>query len=95
MRGDRKAIDRVTGETFVIRQSTTYKEWEEMLLERNGEKELLLARKKVKNYKADLKSYKNLADETKKEFNIKSLDDYQNLKYKNQEEFKRLKAYKR
>lgn len=66
-----------------------------MLLERNGEKDLSLARKKVKNYKFDLKGYKDLSDETKKEFNIKSLDNYQNLKYKNQKEFKRLKAYKR
>lgn len=65
-----------------------------MLLERNGEKDLSLARKKVKNYKFDLKGFNNLAGKVKKDFNIKSLDDYQEIKYKNQEEFKRLKAYK-
>lgn len=80
--GNRTAINRVTGETFTIKQSTTYKEWEKMLLDKHGEKDLNLAKKKVKNYRSDLAEYNKLTDEYKKKHSIKSFDDYQNKKYR-------------
>ncbi len=80
--GDRKAIDRVTGEAFTIKQSTTYKEWEKMLLDKHGEKDLNIAKNKVKNYRSDLAKYNKLTDDYKKERDIKNFNDYQEQKYK-------------
>ncbi|MBO0442828.1 minor capsid protein [Vagococcus fluvialis] len=80
--GNRIAIDRVTGKTMTIKQSTTYKEWEKMLLAKHGEKELELAKTKVKNYRFDLAEYNKLTDKYKKKHDIKSFDNYQEYKYK-------------
>lgn len=80
--GNRTGIDRVSGKTMTIKQSTTYKEWEKILLDKHGEKNLNIAKTKVKNYKVDLAEYNKLTDEFKKEHNIKSFDDYQEYKYK-------------
>ena len=80
--GDRKAIDRVTGETMTIKQSSAYEEWEKMLLDKHGEKDLKIAKKKVKNYRSDLKEFKELTDEFKEKHEIKSFDDYQEYKYR-------------
>lgn len=82
LQGTRTAIDRVTGEEMTIKQSTTYKEWEKMLLDKHGEKDLNIAKKKVKNYRVDLAEYNKLTDEYKKKHDIKSFDDYQEYKYK-------------
>lgn len=80
--GNRIAIDRVTGKTMTIKQSTTYKEWEKILLDKHGKKDLNIAKKKVKNYRVDLAKYNKLTDEYKKKHDIKSFDDYQEYKYK-------------
>ena len=82
--GNRIAIDRATGKTMTIKQSTTYKEWEKMLLDKHGEKDLNTAKKKVKNYRFDLAEYNKLTDEYKKKHDIKSFDNYQDKKYRKQ-----------
>lgn len=80
--GSRTAIDRVTGKTMTIKQSTTYKEWEKILLDKHGKKDLTIAKKKIKNYRVDLAEYNKLTDEYKKKHSIKNFDDYQDKKYR-------------
>lgn len=53
-----------------------------MLLAKHGEKELELAKTKVKNYRFDLAEYNKLTDKYKKKHDIKSFDNYQEYKYK-------------
>ncbi|MCM2138909.1 minor capsid protein [Vagococcus fluvialis] len=89
--GNRTAIDRVTGKTMTIKQAATYKEWEKMLIDKHGEKDLELVKTKVKNYRSDLaqfNKYKSIigADNIPKLF-----DKFQEMKYNEGSEWEQLK----
>lgn len=89
--GTRTAIDRVTGETFTIKQSTTYKEWEKMLLDKHGEKDLELAKTKVKNYRSDLAQFNKYKSIIGTDNMPKSFDKFQEMKYNEGSEWDNLK----
>lgn len=89
--GNRTAIDRLTGETFTIKQSKTYKEWEKMLLDKHGEKDLELARTKVKNYRSDLAQFNKYKFTIGADNIPKSFDKFQEMKYNEGSEWEQLK----
>lgn len=78
--GKRQAIDRVTGKTMEITQRTNYAEWEKLLIERHGKQDVETAKKKVKNYNADLNQFRRYKNVLKDDV-PKTLDDFQTLKY--------------
>lgn len=89
--GNRTAIDRVTGKTMTIKQSTTYKEWEKMLLDKHGEKDLELAKTKVKNYRSDLAQFNKYKFTIGADNIPKSFDKFQEMKYNDGNEWEQLK----
>lgn len=89
--GNRNAIDRVTGETMTIKQATTYKEWEKMLLDKHGEKDLELAKTKVKNYRSDLAQFNKYKTTVGTDNMPKSFDKFQEMKYNEGSEWEQLK----
>lgn len=78
--GKRTAIDRVTGKTMTIDQRTNYAEWEKLLIERHGKQDVETAKKKVKNYNADLNQFRRYKNVLKDDV-PNTLDDFQTLKY--------------
>ena len=81
LNGKRIAIDRITGKEMNITQKTDYTDWEKMLIEKHGQRNVDVARKKAKNFNNDSKQfrrYKNTLDENELP---KTLDDFQDKKY--------------
>lgn len=89
--GNRTAIDRVTGKTMTIKQSTTYKEWEKMLLDKHGEKDLDIAKTKVKNYRSDLAQFNKYKSTIGADNMPQSFDKFQEMKYNDGSEWNELK----
>ena len=89
--GNRTAIDRVTGKTMTIKQSTTYKEWEKMLLDRNGKVNIEIAKKKVKNYRSDLAQFNKYKSIIGSDNIPNSFDKFQEMKYNDGSEWEQLK----
>lgn len=81
LQGSRIANDPVTGQTFNIQMDTTYKQWEEMLIERNSVKELDLMKIKVRNFHYDLKQYRRYKDILGENNLPESFDKFQEIKY--------------
>lgn len=76
----RTAIDRVTGEPMTITQGTNYKEWEKMLLDKHGKKDVEVAKSKIINYKRDLEMYNKFKSKLGDSF-TKNFDSFQEVKY--------------
>lgn len=91
--GKRTANDPVTGKTFTINQSDTYKDWEKMLLDKHGQSDLDSKKKKVKNYKSDLEQYRRYQDVIGEKYVPKSFDDFQEMKYNKGEGWTRLQDH--
>lgn len=83
LKGQRAARDPVTGKSVYV-EDMTYPEWYEEYV--NGNPQAVLNEKKLKNVAADQKQYEQykiiLGDEIPK-----TLDDFQNLKYNNDEKW--------
>lgn len=89
--GTRVANDPLTGDRFTISHSDHYKKWEKMLIDKHGKQDLELQRTKVKNLNQDSKQYskyKKLLDED--DF-PKTLDKFQDIKYKDKERWESIK----
>lgn len=82
--GQRVARDPITGKTMYVDNKMTYPEWYEKYVKGNPQAEL--NEKKLKNAGADQKQYDKYKSILGKEFS-KNLDDFQNLKYTNAEEW--------
>ena len=78
--GMRTANDPLTNKTFEIDQRTNYKEWEQLLIKKHSKEEVLIARKKAKNFNSDLKQF-NRYKSTLKGSAPNTLDDFQSIKY--------------
>lgn len=78
--GKRTAIDRITGKTMTIEQRTNYKGWEELLIKKHGKADVDKAKKKVKNYTADLNQFRRYKNVLKDDA-PNTLDEFQTLKY--------------
>lgn len=91
----RRARDPETGKTYLVSADTTYEEWKKELDQRFGEGYSATKRKMVQNRAKDSKQYQNYLSVLGKENMPKSLDEFQNLKYNNGDEWDDLKYYVR
>lgn len=85
------ANDPLTGDRFEISHADNYKKWEQMLIDKHGNQDLELQRTKVKNLNQDSKQYskyKKLLDEDNFP---KTLDKFQDIKYKDKERWESIK----
>lgn len=80
LNGKRIAIDRITGKEMNITQKTNYTDWEKMLIEKHGKRNVEVARKKAKSYTADLNQFRRYKNVLKDDA-PKTLDEFQELKY--------------
>lgn len=90
--GKRWANDPISGERFEVSHADSYKKWEQMLIDQHGKEDLQLARKKVKNFNADLKQFNLYKTVICSENMPKTLDDYQDMKYNDGRDYKLTKA---
>ena len=81
----RVARDPVTGKSYEVPANMAYKEWHERYIESNPD--AVLSEKKWKNRRSDKKQYENYMDVLGKDLSSNTLDDFQNLKYTNTEEW--------
>lgn len=91
----RRARDPETGKPYLVSADTTYEEWKKELDQRFGEGYSTTKRKMVQNRAKDGKQYQNYLSVLGKENMPKSLDEFQNLKYNNSDEWDDLKYYVR
>lgn len=87
----RRARDPETGETNLVPADMTYKKWYQQNVENNPEVQLNI--KKAKNLTTDKEQYKRYKTILGKEMPVNGIDNFQNLKYNNFEEWKELKEY--
>lgn len=85
----RVARDPVTGMTYDVPADMTYQEWHKKYIEDNPK--ALIEEKKWKNRHADQKQCERYQGVLGKDLGVKSLDDFQNLKYNEIENFKLMK----
>lgn len=90
MDGNRQAIDRITNKRMEIKKRTNYQEWEDMLIKRHGKQDVEIAKKKVKNYNADLSQFRRYKNVLKDDA-PKTLDDFQTLKYGDKQAYEAMK----
>ena len=88
--GNRTAIDRITNKRMEIKKRTNYQEWEDMLIKRHGKQDVEIAKKKVKNYNADLNQFRRYKNVLKDDA-PKTLDDFQTLKYGDKQAYEAMK----
>ena len=89
----RMARDPVTSKPYEVPANMTYKEWYDKYIENNPE--ALLAEKKWKNRYADKKQYEKYKEVLGKDLGVKSLDEFQELKYNNIKKWEKLQlSYK-
>lgn len=88
--GKRTAIDRITNKRMEIKKRTNYQEWEDMLIKSHGKKDVEIAKKKVKNYNADLSQFRRYKNILKDDV-PKTLDDFQTLKYGDKQAYEAMK----
>lgn len=90
--GKRFANDPISGKRFEISHADSYKKWEQMLIDQHGKEDLQLARKKVKNFNADLKQFNRYKSVIGPENTLKTLDDFQDMKYNEGRDYKLIKT---
>lgn len=91
LQGTRIANDPITGKTFTINHSDAYRQWEKMLLDKHGEKDLDIAKTKVKNYRSDLAQFNRYKSIIGTDNTPKSFDKFQEMKYNDGSEWDDLK----
>jgi len=84
----RVARDPITGKTYEVPADMTYEEWYDKYIKNNPE--ALLAEKKWKNRYADKKQYEKYKEVLGKDLGVKSLDEFQELKYNNIKKWEKL-----
>jgi SPP1 gp7 family putative phage head morphogenesis protein len=87
----RKALDPISGKIIPIRGATTYNEWMDKLKEMYSDDEIDLQKSKIKNIQKDNADYRRLKDVLGKENSPKLLDEYQQIKYNDDEDWQALK----
>lgn len=90
----RTANDPITGKTMKLKPDDNYHDWEKQLVAEHGRKEVDLGQKKVDNYRSDSKQYRQLQDDMDNKNVPVSLDNFQNMKYRNDEDWHELKNYR-
>lgn len=90
--GKRFANDPISGKQFGISYADSYKKWEQMLIDQHGKENLKLARKKVKNFNVDLKQFNRYKSAIGLENTPKTLDDFQDMKYNEGNNYTELKS---
>lgn len=91
VRGNRIANDPISNQTMTMAQAATYDDWMNKLKEKYSDEEIELQKKKIKNIQKDNADYRRLKDVLGKEYAPKSLDNYQNIKYNEGEDWQQLK----
>ena len=89
--GKRFANDPISGKRFEISHADSYKKWEKMLIEQHGKEDLQLARKKVKNFNADLDQFNRYKKVLEEDDLPKTLDEFQDIKYSDSVKYEELK----
>ncbi|SHH54768.1 phage putative head morphogenesis protein, SPP1 gp7 family [Caloranaerobacter azorensis DSM 13643] len=84
----RIARDPATGKTYKVPADMNYKEWHKKYIENNPEAKL--AEKKWKNRYSDKKQYEKYKEVLGKDLGVKSLDEFQELKYNKVEEWNKI-----
>ena len=90
----RTANDPITGKTMKLNPDENYRDWEKQLVAEHGRKEVDLGQKKVDNYRSDSKQYQQLQDDMDNKNVPVTLDNFQNMKYRNDEDWHELKNYR-
>lgn len=90
--GKRFANDPISGKRFEISHADSYKKWEQMLIDQHGKEDLQLARKKVKNFNANLEQFNRYKSVIGPENTPKTLDDFQDMKYNEGRDYKLIKT---
>lgn len=88
----RRARDPVTGKTYLIDQNITYDEWKKQIDSKYGKGTVDLEHKKYTNLKTDKEQYKRYKNVLGKEKVPKTFANFQDLKYNNVDEWKKLKV---
>lgn len=88
--GTRTANDPITGDTFVINMSDTYRDWEAELQERHGKKEVELNRLQLINFNRDKEQFERyravIGDDMPS-----TLEEFQRIKYNDPTRWEELK----
>jgi len=84
------ARDPVTGKPYEVPANMNYTEWHKKYIESNPE--AITAEKKWKNRHNDKTQYERYRGFLGKDLGVKSLDDFQNLKYNNSEDYRLVKV---
>lgn len=87
----KNALDPITGKVIPIKGETTYNDWMNKLKEMYSDDEIYRQKLIVKNAASDNSDYKQLKNILGKENAPKSLEEYQNIKYNNGEQWKALR----
>jgi len=91
--GTRVARDPKSGKSYEVPANMTYEEWYDKYIKNNPE--AILTEKKWKNRYADKKQYERYKEVLGKDLGVKSLDEFQELKYNNIKKWEKLQlSYK-
>lgn len=89
--GTRTANNPITGEQFTISMTDTYKDWEKDIIAQSGKKDMILEKRKVRNFTMDKNQYDKYKGLLPEKDVPSSLDAFQNLKYTDKEKWEKLK----
>ncbi len=81
----RTANDPISGGTIKIDPNATYHDWEQAIIDKHGEDAVGLNQLKAKNYRADFEQYRNYQEVLGSSNSPKSFEDFQTMKYNNDE----------
>ncbi|MBO0413216.1 minor capsid protein [Enterococcus hulanensis] len=91
LNGKRTANDPLSGKTMTIEQRDTYDDWMKKLKEKYSDDEIESQKKKIINRKKDTADLKRLKDILGEDYSPKSLEEYQETKYNDDEGWVELK----
>lgn len=91
VKGEKKVNDPMSGETFTLPRAANYNDWMNKLKEKYSSEEIERQKIKIKNATNDNRSYRQLKELLGKENSPKSLEEYQNIKYNDGEQWKEIK----
>lgn len=92
VKGEKKVNDPVSGETFILPRVATYDDWMNKLKEKYSSEEIDRQKNKIRNATSDNRSYRQMKELLGKENSPKSLEEYQDIKYNDGEQWKELKG---
>ncbi|WIF95032.1 minor capsid protein [Caminicella sporogenes] len=89
----RRARDPKIGKTYLVPGNMSYKEWyQKYVVDKYGKDQAEIMKKKVINKASDKKQYKRYKEVLGKDMPVKTFDKFQDLKYNDIEEWKKVKA---